>query len=141
MRADRLDTIVWDSLCELLRTPSIIPTLHQSWAQSKQHDLTALTAQQTQLQQRRHRLERQTQRLLDAYQAEIITLSELQLRRQKLTTELQQVDRELQQLTHTQQQTLHWQEVIDACRPISPPVRRRISIGSPLPIGKRLRNA
>lgn len=113
VRADRLDTIVWNSLCELLRTPNIIPTLHQSWAQSKQHDLTALTAQQAQLQQRRQRLERQTQRLLDAYQTEIITLSELQLRRQKLTTELQQVDRELQQLTHTQQHTLHWQSVID----------------------------
>jgi hypothetical protein len=83
----------------------LAPLVHQ--------DLTALTAQQTQLQQRRQRLERQTQRLLDAYQTEIITLHELQLRRQKLTTELQQVDRELQQLTHTQQQTLHWQEVID----------------------------
>ena len=113
VRADRLDTIVWDSLCELLRMPSVIPTLHQSWAQSKQHDLTALTAQHTQLQHRRQRLERQNQRLLEAYQAEIITLSELQLRRQKLTAELQQVNRELQQLTHTQQQTLHWQAVID----------------------------
>jgi site-specific DNA recombinase len=113
VRADRLDAVVWDSLCALLRTPSAIPTLHHSWAQSKQHDLTALSAQQTQLQQRRQRLERQSQRLLDAYQAEIITLSELQLRRQKLTTELQQLDRELQQLAHTQQHTLHWQAVID----------------------------
>jgi site-specific DNA recombinase len=103
VRADRLDAIVWDSLCELLRRPSVIPTLHQSWAQSKQQDLTALTAQHTQLQHRRQRLERQNQRLLDAYQAEIITLSELQLRRQKLTTEMQQIDRDLLQLTHTQQ--------------------------------------
>ena len=51
--------------------------------------------------------------IVDAYQTEIITLSELQLRRQKLTTELQQIDRDLQQLTHTQQQTRHWQAVID----------------------------
>jgi site-specific DNA recombinase len=112
VREDRLDAVIWDSLCQLLRTPSVIPTLHQTWAQSKQHDLTALTAQQTQLQQRRQRLERQSQRLVDAYQAEAITLSEFYLRRQKLTTELQQVERELQQLTHTQQQTRHWQEVI-----------------------------
>jgi site-specific DNA recombinase len=112
VRADRLDALVWDSLCALLRTPSVIPTLHQTWAQSKHQDLTALTAQQTQLQQRRQRLERQTQRLLDAYQAEVITLSELQLRRQKLMTELQQVERDLQQLTHVQQQTRHWQAVI-----------------------------
>jgi hypothetical protein len=112
VRADRLDAVVWESLCQLLRTPSVIPTLHQSWAQTKQHDLTALTAQQSQLMQRRQRLERQSQRLLDAYQTEIITLSELQLRRQKLTTELQHLDQELQQLTHAQQQTRHWQEVI-----------------------------
>src|SRR5215510_878021 len=99
-------------VCATTDTASMIPLLHQNWAQSKHHDLTALSAQQTQLGQRRQRLERQTQRLLDAYQTEVITLRELQLRRQKLTTELQQLDRELQQLTHTQQQTLHWQEII-----------------------------
>jgi site-specific DNA recombinase len=113
VRADRLDAVVWNSLSELLKNPTVLPQLHQTWTQTKQHDLTALRAQQTQLQHRRQRLERQSQRLLDAYQTEVITLSELQLRRQKLTTELQQLDRELQQLTHTQQQTLHWQAVID----------------------------
>ena len=113
VRADRLDAVVWNSLSELLRTPALLPHLHQSWAQTKQHDLTALTAQQEHLLQRKCRVERQSERLLDAYQTEIITLSELQLRRQKLTTELQHLDRELQQLTHTHQQTLHWQEVIE----------------------------
>ena len=112
VRAERLDALVWDSLCELLRRPSVIPTLHQIWAQGKQQDLTAFSAQQTQLHHRRQRLGRQSQRLVDAYQAEAITLSELQLRRQKLATELQQLDRDLQQLTYTQQQTRHWQEVI-----------------------------
>jgi len=97
----------------LLRTPSVIPTLHQNWAQSKQHELTALTAQQAQVLQRKQRVERQVQRLLDAYQAEIITLSELQLRRQKLTAELRQLDQDLHQLTHSHQQTLHWHQVID----------------------------
>jgi site-specific DNA recombinase len=112
VRADRLDAVVWNSLSEVLHTPTLLPHLHQSWAQSKQHDLTALTAQQEQLLQRKRRVERQSERLLDAYQTETITLSELQLRRQKLTTELQHLDRELQHLTHTQQQTLHWQDVI-----------------------------
>jgi site-specific DNA recombinase len=113
VRADRLDAVVWNSLSELLRTPTLLPHLPQSWAQSKPHDLTALTAQQEQLQQRRRRVERQSERLLDAYQTELITLSELQLRRQKLTTELQHLDHELQQLTHSHQQTLHWLEVLE----------------------------
>jgi site-specific DNA recombinase len=112
VRADRLDTVVWNSLCELLRNPTLLPHLHQAWAQAKQQDVATLTAQQTQLQQRRRRLEQQSQRLLDAYQTEVITLSELQLRRQKLTTELHQVDRAFQQLSHTQQQTRHWQTVL-----------------------------
>jgi Recombinase zinc beta ribbon domain len=94
VRADRLDAVVWNSLSELLRTPTLLPHLHQSWAQSKHHDLTALTAQQEQLQQRRRRVERQSARLLDAYQTDLITLSELPLRRQKLTTELQPLDHE-----------------------------------------------
>jgi site-specific DNA recombinase len=113
VRADRLDAVVWASLCQLLRTPSVIPTLHQSWARAKQHNLTALTAQQTQVLQRRQRVERQSQRLLDAYQAEAITLSELQVRRHKLTSEVQHLDLELQQLTQTQQQAIHWQQIID----------------------------
>jgi Recombinase zinc beta ribbon domain len=113
VRADHLDAVVWNSLSELLCTPTLLPQLHQTWAQTKQHDLTTLTTQQAQMLQRRQRLERQNQRLVDAYQTETITLSELQLRRQKLTTELQHLDRELHQLTHVQQQTLHWQQVID----------------------------
>jgi site-specific DNA recombinase len=113
VRADRLDAVVWQSLSELLRTPTVLPQLHHSWAQAKQHTLTALTAQQEHLLQRKQRVERQNERLLDAYQAAAITLSELQFRRQKLTSELQHLDRELHQLTHTQQQTLHWQQVIE----------------------------
>ena len=74
VRADRLDPVVWDTLCPWLRTPALMPHLHQAWAQVKQQNISALAAQQAQLLQRRQRLERQSQRLLDAYQAEIISL-------------------------------------------------------------------
>jgi site-specific DNA recombinase len=113
VRAERLDAVVWRSLCQLLRTPSVIPQLHQTWVQAKQQNLATLTAQQEQLLQRKQRLERQIQRLLDAYQAEIIPLSELQARRQKLSAEIQRLEQETQQLAQTQQQTIHWQQVID----------------------------
>lgn len=101
VRADRLDSVVWEALCALLRQPTVIPKLHQTWVQAKQHTLSALTAQQTQLQQRQQRLERQSQRLLDAYQAEIISLSELQSRRQKLNAEWQQIEQERQHLAQS----------------------------------------
>jgi site-specific DNA recombinase len=113
VRADRLDAVVWDALCHLLHTPSVIPQLHQTWAEAKHHTLAGLEAQQAQLLQRRQRLERQEQRLLDAYQAEIITLQELQTRRQKLAGELHQIAQDSRQFAHTRQQSIHWQQVID----------------------------
>jgi hypothetical protein len=104
---------VGDTLGEFLRTPALIPQLHQAWAQAKPQDRSGCAAQQTHLLQRRQRLERQSQRLLDAYQTEIISLEELQGRRRKMTAELHQIAQELQQLLATQQQTLQWQQVIE----------------------------
>ena len=113
VRAERLDAVVWQALEQLLRNPSMIPQLHQTWATAKQQTLSGLEAQQAQLLQRRQRIERQDQRLLDAYQAEIITLRELQTRRQKLAATLQQIEQESRQLAHTRQQSVQWQQVID----------------------------
>lgn len=112
VRADRLDDVVWHALCQLLQEPTLLPTLHQSWAQAKQHNLSALQAQQAQLRQRQQRLNQQSQRLVDAYQTDIITLSELQTRRRKLTAEVERLEQESQQLAASQQQTVHWQQVI-----------------------------
>ena len=113
VRADRLDTLVWDALEPLLHQPSVIPQLHQTWVEAKQHSLSGLEAQQAQLLQRRQRIERQEQRLLDAYQAEIINLPALQTRRQKLAAELHQIAQESQHLAHTRHQSIHWQHVMD----------------------------
>jgi hypothetical protein len=46
-------------------------------------------------------------------ECEIITLSELQARRQKLAAALQQIEQESRHLVHTRQQSIHWQQVID----------------------------
>jgi hypothetical protein len=69
-----LDEAVWQALCQLLRKPEVIPQLHQTWAEAKQQNISSLAAQQSQLLQRRQWIERQDQRLLDAYQAEAINL-------------------------------------------------------------------
>lgn len=113
VRADRLDEAVWQALAQLLHKPEVIPQLHTTWAETKRQNISAIDAQQSQLLGRRQKIERQDQRLLDAYQAEIINLSELQARRQKLSTELQRVEQEVRQLANTRQQTIHWQQVID----------------------------
>ena len=113
VRAERLDTIVWQELCQLLQHPAMIPRLHQTWAEAKEHNLSTLAAQQHQLRQRQQRLERQSQRLLDAYQAEVISLEELQSRRRTLSAEMAQSEQERQQIAWTQQQTIHWGQVIE----------------------------
>jgi site-specific DNA recombinase len=97
VRADRLDAVVWDALCQLLHNPHLSPQLHQTGAEAKHHTLSGLEAQQAPLVQRRQRLERQDQRLLDAYQAEILHLQERQTRRQKLAAELYQIAQESRQ--------------------------------------------
>lgn len=118
-RAERLDAVVWDALTTLLQQPAIIPCLHQHWVQAKQHDLSTLTAQQEHLRSRQQQLARQSQRLLDAYQAELISLEELRSRCQRITTEVQQIGREQQRVTHAQQQRLHWHQVIEPCGELS----------------------
>jgi len=113
VRADRLDAVAWKSLSELLQTPALLPQLHGSWAQTKQHTVTALTTQQEQLLQRKQRVERQSDRLLDAYQAEIITLRELQLRRGKLQEELYRLEQDLEQFARSRFEALHWQQILE----------------------------
>jgi site-specific DNA recombinase len=113
VRAERLVAVVWQALEQVLQKPSVIPRLHQTWAAAKQPTLSGLEAQHMQLRQRRRRLERQDPRLLDADQAEIITLPELQTRRQKLIAMLQQIEKDSRQLAHTRPQSVQWQQVID----------------------------
>jgi hypothetical protein len=45
IRAERLDTVVWQALIQLLQTPSLIPPLHQTWATAQQQRLAGLAAQ------------------------------------------------------------------------------------------------
>ena len=97
VRADRLDTLVWHALEPLLHQPRVIPQRHQTWAEATPHNRAGLEAHQAQLLQRRQRIARQDQRLLDAYQAEILNLQELQARRQKLAAELHQIAQESRQ--------------------------------------------
>jgi site-specific DNA recombinase len=113
VRAERLDAVVWQALTELLQHPDVIPRLHQSWVEAHDQKDSSLQAQHESLNRRGQRLERQSQRLVDAYQHDIISLEELQRRRQTIATELHQIDQERQRLVRSQQQKLHWQQIID----------------------------
>lgn len=111
--AAQLDELVWRAVQELLDDSSVLPQLHQTWAQAQQQDLSALTAREKQLREQLTRLERQAQRLLDAYQNAALSLEELQTRQRKLTQERQKAETAAQQTADSRAQATHWQSVIE----------------------------
>jgi site-specific DNA recombinase len=112
VRADVLDEVVWEAVAHLLRQPERLPLLYEQWREAQQVNLSQVTAQQQHLQKRRQQVQRQDQRLVDAYQQEVISLTELQSRRQKLASQLKHLEDEAQRLARQQQQVIHWQRVM-----------------------------
>ena len=81
--AERLDELVWADLCALLSDPgqvagALARARGGAWLPQE------LQARQTTIRQALGQLERQRQRLLDAYLAEVVELAELERKRQEL---------------------------------------------------------
>jgi hypothetical protein len=94
----RLDAAVWTDLWTMLRTPSILEEAlrcaQQGWLSSDEraagrHDLLP----------RQKEIQRQSERRIDAYAAEVLTLEELSKRRRTLEERLTELQRTEQQLT------------------------------------------
>jgi len=84
---DRLDARVWADLCAMLSEPTVLQNaLRRAQAGSLSGDERA--AQLRDLRRRMVQLERQIQRLVDAYEAEALTLDELRARRVRLEERL-----------------------------------------------------
>ncbi|HVA63487.1 MAG TPA: recombinase family protein [Terriglobales bacterium] len=115
-RADRLETQVWAYVRSLLADPALLRARYHEGRGDP-----ALDPQQEQEQRRLDRqltgLEREARRLLDAYQASVIELTELQERRQHLTEHgamLRQRRAELERLRTDREQELRLLEGADA---------------------------
>ena len=72
VRADRLDGVVWTSLRQLLQQPATLEKEYQLYQEVAQGDQHQFDAQWARLESQRARLQRQLQRLLDAYKHELI---------------------------------------------------------------------
>jgi site-specific DNA recombinase len=92
-----LDAAVWSDLQRLLVDPAILAEAARR-AQDGWLDESARAMRQRELQARRGTLERQRQRLIDAYAAEAVTLAELQTRVRALEARLADIAHEEQQL-------------------------------------------
>ncbi len=87
LRGDSVEPLIWQALAELLREPQ---RLYDAWA-ALQTPPTATTGDT----RRQHVLQQQRQRLLDAYQADALTLDELIQRQNPLDLELQALQKRL----------------------------------------------
>lgn len=106
----QLDALVWDDLRQVLSEPAVLEDAvrraRAGWLNADER-----AAHRQEVRRRRAQLQRQIQRLVDAYVAEVLTLEELQPRRRKLEERLAELDREEQRLLayavqHEQLQTL-----------------------------------
>jgi site-specific DNA recombinase len=90
---DRLDAVVWADVCAVLTEPSVLDEAltraQRGWLTSDERN-----ARLQDLQHRQHEVQRQMQRLIDAYTAGIIDLEELGARRGKLEERLAALRRE-----------------------------------------------
>ena len=59
----------------------------------------------------RYNLERQLQRLIDAYQQDVLTLQDLATRREQITQRLKGLEQERKQIEHQRDTTIKWEHL------------------------------
>jgi len=91
VRGDVVEPLLWQALAELLRDPQ---RLQVAWEALQAEQATTPREVQS-WQQRQTILRKQRQRLVDAYQAEVISLAELTERQNPLVVELRELERRL----------------------------------------------
>jgi site-specific DNA recombinase len=113
VRADRLDALVWSLVRELLQDPQVILQEYALWQHVQQGQQGQLQEQLDRIDTQRQHLERQLQRLIDAYQQEIITLHDLSTRREQITQRLKGFEQERHHLEQQRDTTIKWDRIAD----------------------------
>jgi site-specific DNA recombinase len=110
IRVDRLDPMVWADVCRLLSNPAIIT---EALRRANRGELVQDDTRERlrHLQHARHTAERQVERLVDAFTAEVITLEELKVRRRGLEDRIRFLAQQEQDLRGQQQQNLRIDEL------------------------------
>jgi hypothetical protein len=113
VRADRLDTLVWTLVRELLQDPQVILQEYALWQHVQQgqqgqcHDPLHRIAMQS------HHLKRQLQRLSDTSQQEIIPLHNLSIRREQSVERLKGLAQERKNVEQQRDTTITWEHIAD----------------------------
>jgi site-specific DNA recombinase len=121
VQAEMIEGLVWQAVSELLRNPQI---LIDQYNQRQESDYgTPEQQEQQRLKRRLARLERESKRLIDAYQSGIIELDDLKERRERVAEECRRLEERLssleQQRQGQQRQAALATTVEEFCRNIS----------------------
>jgi len=116
VRADRLDALVWSLIRELLQDPQVMLQEYALWQHVQQGQQGQFQEQLDRIDTQRQHLERQLQRLIDAYQQEIITLHDLSTRREQITQRLKGFEQERHHLEQQRDTTIKWDRIADNIR-------------------------
>ena len=84
VKADELEAAVWAHIQQLLNDPATLLAQFEAFARQADEEVSAAQAVEQKWQARLCQLDREEQRLLDAYQAEAIEIAELKERREQI---------------------------------------------------------
>jgi site-specific DNA recombinase len=113
VRADRLDALVWTLVCELLQAPQVILQEYALWQHVQRGQQGQCQEPLDRIDIQSQHLARQLQRLIDAYQQEILTLQELSTRREQITQRLKGFEQEKKNLAQQRDTTIKWEHSAD----------------------------
>jgi len=113
VRADRLDALVWTLVCELLQDPQVILQAYALWQHVQRGQQGQFQEQLDRIDIQSQHLARQLQRLIDAYQQEIITLQDLSTRREQITQRLKGFEQEKKNVEQQRDTTIKWEHIAD----------------------------
>jgi len=113
VRADRLDALVWTLVCELLQDPQVILQEYALWQHVQRGQQGQFQEQLDRIDIQSQHLARQLQRLIDAYQQEIITLQDLSTRREQITQRLKGFEQEKKNVEQQRDTTIKWEHIAD----------------------------
>jgi site-specific DNA recombinase len=105
LRAEQLDALVWQDLCELLQQPRLLEQALQR-AQAGEWLPQELGARRERLRQARAGVDAQLERLTEAYLAGVIPLDEYEHRRKEVEQRQQALDSQARQMEASVQQQL-----------------------------------
>jgi len=125
-RIKELDTAVWNHVKGLMRDPGRLLEQFENYASHASEGEEKERAEAKALEARLKRLAREEERLIDAYQAEIITLQELKECREKLAERRKALAEQHEQQTRLRRQTAQAQEAVKDLRAFCERINTRI---------------